>query len=54
MIHLSLALLDRLFRLQNVLTRCHDKITSDEERLCQQYEIYTALRFAESRGVPCA
>jgi ATP-dependent helicase YprA (DUF1998 family) len=43
--------LDQLFRLQNVSTRRRDKITSDEEeRLRQGYEIYTALRFAESRG----
>nr|BBH92023.1 RNA helicase [Thermogemmatispora argillosa] len=45
--------LDQLFRLQNVSTRRRDKITSDEEeRLRQGYEIYTALRFAESRGRP--
>ncbi|MBX5458136.1 MAG: DEAD/DEAH box helicase [Thermogemmatispora sp.] len=47
------AQLDRLFRLQNVSTRRRDRITSDEEeRLRQGYEIYTALRFAESRGRP--
>jgi superfamily II DNA/RNA helicase len=43
--------LDQLFRLQNVSTRRRDKITSDEEeRLREGYEIYTALRFSESRG----
>jgi ATP-dependent helicase YprA (DUF1998 family) len=45
--------LDRLFRLQNVSTVRRNKINSDEEeRLRQGYEIYTALRFAESKGRP--
>jgi len=43
--------LDRLFRLQNVSTRRHDKITCDEEeRLRLGYVLRTGLRFAQHDG----
>lgn len=42
-----------LFRLENVVTRRRDRISSDEEeRLRQGYEIKTGFRFAEHGGRP--
>ncbi|MEI7892993.1 MAG: Zn-binding domain-containing protein [Myxococcales bacterium] len=47
--------LANLFRMQNVVTRRRDRITSDEEeRQRQGYEIVTAVRFAERRETPSA
>lgn len=43
----------RLFRLENVVTKRRDRISSDEEeRLRQGYEIRTGFRFAEHGGRP--
>jgi len=45
--------LQHLFRLQNVATKRRDKINSDEEeRMRLGYEIRTAVRFSEHKGLP--
>lgn len=47
--------IDRLFRLRNVVTRRQDRITSDEEeRQRLGFEIRTAVRFAAHDGLPSA
>ena len=43
----------QLFRMQNVTTRRRDRINSDEEeRQRKGYELQTAVRFADVRGLP--